>query len=284
LHVGALSGRRLKGARPRRAAVRPLAPVVVSAIAVLGAAVLVLCLGAPAAHAGAGDSPTTVTVLELFTSQGCSSCPPADRLLGQLARRKDVVALSLPVGYWDYLGWKDTLARPAYSERQRHYSEGRGEQVYTPQLWVNGLVAVVGSNQAQIEKAILASVRVIDASRVPVAIGVGDEEIAIDVGPAPEGASYRSGAVWVAWLTRRMAVDVTSGENQGRRLSYYNVVRDLKQVGSWDGAAGVFKLPKAAAVKQGFDLCVALVQSGDGGPILGAAQAEVKSEEAVERD
>jgi hypothetical protein len=225
-----------------------------------------------------------VTVLELFTSQGCSSCPPADKLLGQLAQRKDIVALSLPVEYWDYLGWKDTLARPGYTDRQRHYTDGWGEQVYTPELVVNGLVGVVGSDRRQIESAIAASLRVIDGSRVPVKLHTVGDEIVVNVGAAPGAASYRSGSVWVAWLTRRMAVDVKKGENKGRRLSYHNVVRELKRIGGWDGAATSFKAPRDSAMKAGYDLCVVIVQSDEGGPILGAAQEVVKSEEAVERD
>ena len=242
---------------------------------------VVLCAGEFGLCGGGGG---TLSVLELFTSQGCSSCPAADKLLEQFAERKDVVALSLPVGYWDYLGWKDTLAQPGYSDRQRHYSEEWGQQVYTPELVVNGLMGVVGSDKRQIENAISASLRVIDGSRVPVQVGLHGDEIAVNVGAASEGSTYRSGSVWIAWLTRRMAVDVKKGENKGRRLSYFNVVRELKRVGAWDGAAGSYKASKRLAIEQGYDMCVALVQSGQGGPILGAAQLVVKSDEALERD
>lgn len=282
----------MRGARTGRG-VGPLLPQImvsqamvsqamVSVIVVVGAVVLALGLTPASALAGAGEE--TVTVVELFTSQGCSSCPAADKLLGQLAQRKDIVALSLPVEYWDYLGWKDTLAHPSYTDRQRHYSEGWGEQVYTPELVVNGLVGVVGSDKRQIESAISASLRVIDGSRAPVKLHALDGEIIVNVGPAPSAASYRTGSVWVAWLTRRMAVDVKKGENKGRRLSYYNVVREMKRIGAWDGAAESFKVPKDLATKEGYDICVVIVQSDEGGPILGVAQEVVESEEAVERD
>src|SRR5215470_4237706 len=97
----------------------------------------------------AADAGETRAVIELFTSQGCSSCPPADQLLGQFANDPTVVALSLPIDYWDYLGWKDTLAKPAHSARQRAYASARGDRaVYTPQVVVNGSVHVQGSDKA----------------------------------------------------------------------------------------------------------------------------------------
>lgn len=273
---------RLVARRLRRAANPVVTQSMFSVIAVFGVVVLALGLNPSGAFADPADGP--VTVLELFTSQGCASCPPADKLLGQLAERKDVVALSLPVEYWDYLGWKDTFAHPNYTDRQRHYSDGWGEQIYTPELVVNGLVGVVGSDRRQIEGAIAASLKIIGGSRVPVSIQPADDSVVVNVGAALNGAAYRSGAVWVAWLTRRMAVDVKTGENKGRRLSYHNVVRDLKRVGVWDGSPASFTVPKDLAIKEGYDVCVAMVQSEEGGPILGAAQEVVRSEEAVERN
>jgi hypothetical protein len=225
-----------------------------------------------------------MSVLELFTSQGCSSCPAADRLLERLAKRKDVVALSLPVAYWDYLGWKDTLAQPGYYARQRRYSEEWGQQVYTPELVVNGLVGVVGSNRAQIEKAISASRRAIGESRVPVRVRSQGDALVVNVGAASGGSTYRSGSVWVAWLTRRMAVDVKKGENKGRRLSYFNVVRELKRISAWTGVANSFKFSKKPVIERGYDSCAVLVQSGESGPILGAAQAMVKPGRSAGRD
>src|SRR6516165_10211815 len=97
----------------------------------------------------------TRAVVELFTSQGCSSCPPADKLLGELAKRDDLLALSLPIDYWDYLGWKDTLASHDFSERQREYAQSRGDgAVYTPQAVINGTDDMVGSDRSAIESAV----------------------------------------------------------------------------------------------------------------------------------
>src|SRR3954464_551880 len=112
-----------------------------------------LAAAGSAAPGAAGENPKAV--VELFTSQGCSSCPPADRVLAELAREAEIIALSLPVDYWDYLGWKDTLASPAFSARQRAYSNARGDrQVFTPQMIVNGKICCVGSDRAQIGRSL----------------------------------------------------------------------------------------------------------------------------------
>lgn len=253
-----------------------------AAVCIMTLAPGVLCLGASPSLAGTSARP--LAVLELFTSQGCSSCPPADRLLGQFARRRDVIAMSLPVGYWDYLGWKDTLAQPAHFDRQLHYAEGSGAQIYTPQLVVNGMVGVVGSDREKIESAIANSLRMIDGSQVSVDLDASGNDLIVRVGAAPTQAQHRSGALWAAWLSQRIVVDVKGGENQGKRLIYHNVVRELNEIASWEGEAGSLRLPGGFARKQGYDLCVVLVQAGDGGPILGAAKLAVAGDEGGERD
>jgi hypothetical protein len=266
------------GGRRRFAQVAVLSSTAILAMATVGAvAIVVLTLSSTSLRAGAEEP---VSVLELFTSQGCAACPPADKLLGQFAQRKDIIALSLPVSYWDYLGWKDTLAQTAYSARQQVYSDGRGEQIYTPQLVVNGVVGVVGSDKKQIEQAISTSLRVIEGSRVSVDLIAADDAVTARVGAALTGAAYHSGSVWVAWLTRRAVVDVKSGENQGKRLRYYNVVRELKRTSAWNGEAGTFRLANESARKHGYDTCVVLVQAGDGGPILGAGMAPASADSA----
>ena len=127
-------------------------------------------------------------MLELFTSQGCSSCPPADKLFADLAQRPDVIVLSLPVDYWDYLGWKDTLASPAYTARQKAYSFKRGDrQVYTPQAVVNGISHVIGSNIGQIEKAMIKSRAQGLALSVPVAVSEADGKVIVKAGAGPAG-------------------------------------------------------------------------------------------------
>jgi len=127
-------------------------------------------------------------VVELFTSQGCSSCPPADRLLGELARDPAIVALSLPIDYWDYLGWKDTLANPDHTARQRGYARVRGDrEVYTPQAVINGAVHVLGSDKAAIDAAILATQADSSTLSVPVKLAVSADRFDVTVAPGAVG-------------------------------------------------------------------------------------------------
>ena len=137
-------------------------------------------------------------LLELFTSQGCSSCPPADKLLGDLTSDPSIVAISVPIDYWDYLGWKDTLAIPGHSSRQRAYSRVRGDrQVYTPQVVVNGTTHVLGSDRAAIERAIAQTDRNAAIMSTPVLMSVSGSDLNVKVGAAKE---HLSGEVWLCPL------------------------------------------------------------------------------------
>jgi len=214
-------------------------------------------------------------VVELFTSQGCSSCPPADAVLGELARDPGVVALSFPVDYWDYLGWKDTLARPGFIQRQKAYAEQRGDrQVYTPQAVVNGVRHVLGSDRSAIESAASAS-RDQGALAVPLKLTERDETIRIDVG-ARTGAT---GTLWLMPLTRHAEVKIGRGENRGREITYYNVVRNLLKVGDWNGSPGSWSVPIENISRDGVDAAVVYVQDGNRekpGPMLGAAYTPLR--------
>lgn len=131
-------------------------------------------------------------VLELFTSQGCSSCPPADRLLGKLIKRGDIIALSLPVDYWDYLGWKDTLASPEYTRRQQDYQRSMGTaHVYTPQIVVNGIEHAVGSHLNDINAAIDKSGKRLRGAVVPVRMWTDDDTIFVEADAAPDDSKMR---------------------------------------------------------------------------------------------
>src|SRR5215831_3918591 len=137
----------------------------------------------------------TRAVIELFTSQGCSSCPPADQLVGQLAKDPSLVAMSLPIDYWDYLGWKDTLATPGHTARQRGYAQVRGDRaVYTPQVVVNGVVHVQGSDKAAIDRAIAQTGQQPGTLSVPVTLAVEGGRINVTV---PASAEGRSGEIWL---------------------------------------------------------------------------------------
>lgn len=211
-------------------------------------------------------------VLELFTSQGCSSCPPADRLLGTYQGRDDVIAMSLPVDYWDYLGWKDTLARPENTLRQRAYARNTGSgSVYTPEIVVNGVTHAVGSRRGEIEAAIRRMRDRLADHAVQVRIRATKDKIIIAADAALDSKRSASATIWLAILSRDETVAIGRGENHGRNITYFNVVREMKKVGSWDGKAIEIVLPRAEIMRKGQDACAALIQQGKDGPIIGAA-------------
>ena len=233
-------------------------------------------LAAAIAAAGfaSGSDASPRTVIELFTSQGCSSCPPADELLGKLARDPEVIALSLPVDYWDRLGWKDTLARHAFTERQQAYAEVRGDgQVYTPQAVVNGRAHAVGSGREEIEEAAAATS---SGLNVPVAIAREGGDIAISVGPAQGQPRAQAQVVLLPYVATR-EVAIGRGENAHRKVTYTNVVGDIRVVARWTGAALKQSVPANAL--QGYDGVAVLLQQGSTekpGAILGAARAALQ--------
>src|ERR1700734_402606 len=169
-------------------------------------------------------------LLELFTSQGCSSCPAADKLLGDLTADPSLIALSLPIDYWDYLGWKDTLANPAHSARQRAYARVRGDrQVYTPQIVVNGAMHVLGSDKAAIERTIVQTDQKSGVMSVPVSMAVGGNRLSVKI--ATTESEHHAGEVWLCPLAKAVAVAVGRGENRGRTITYHNVVRRWLKLG-----------------------------------------------------
>src|SRR5437762_5562868 len=163
-------------------------------------------------------------LIELFTSQGCSSCPAADKLLGELGKDPSMVTMSLPIDYWDYLGWKDTLALPGHSKRQRAYANTRGDrEVYTPQVVVNGSVHVLGSDKGAIENAIVQTDKQPGTLSLPVTLSVVNGQISASV-PAAKGVAVK-GEVWLCPITKHVPVTIARGENTGHTVTYHNVVR-----------------------------------------------------------
>ena len=228
-----------------------------------GAAATVLGGGAVAA-----DGPV---VVELFTSQGCSSCLPADALMAELSQRPGVIALSLHVDYWDYLGWRDTLGSPDCAQRQRDYARRRGDgQVYTPQAVINGKAEVIGSDRQGVLEAIARERANERRTFVPVAITGGKRELVIEVAAAPGERLPLEATVWVVSVVPEVVIDIERGENAGRTLAYGNVVRKIMPVGMWHGDALSLMLPKAAILGNG-TVCAALLQLDGTGPIIGAA-------------
>jgi hypothetical protein len=203
-------------------------------------------------------------VVELFTSQGCSSCPPADKLIGEFARDPSVIALSMPIDYWDYLGWKDTLADSRFSARQKAYSHMRGDRdVYTPQAVVNGSVHVVGSDRAGIEDAIGQTETARGVMSVPVSMTVTGEHINVSVAASRNGPAAMHGEVWICSVSKEVPISIGRGENRGRELTYYNVVRNLLKVGDWNGTPGNWTVPLENITGKGVDAAAVFVQDGN---------------------
>ena len=215
-------------------------------------------------------------VLELFTSQGCSSCPAADALLADLGKQPGLITLSYSVDYWNYLGWHDTLSTPANSERQREYARMRGDgRVYTPQIVVDGVIHVNGSNEAAIEMAMRDAATRLKDVRVPVSMHAEGDTLVIGIGAARDKSDKRAATVWLALAKEDATVSVTRGENRGRNLSYHHPVRDLTPVGMWQGEAMTLRLPLKELKAMGGDCLVVLLQVENAGAILGAAEYEL---------
>ncbi len=200
-------------------------------------------------------------LVELYQSQGCSSCPPANANLNLISDRPDVVALSFAVTYWDQFGWKDRFAKSQFTARQWDYARvnHRGN-VSTPQMWIDGRTAIVGSNSGELAKLIAGS-----GNDGGPAIHIADSASDVGSGKTPIGGAD----VWLAdYDPRTIEVAIRAGENRGRTLPHRNIVRRLTLVGHWSGPAEHFALPPAAP---GLRRALFL-QAGTGGPILAAAK------------
>jgi hypothetical protein len=219
-------------------------------------------------------------VVELFTSQGCSSCPPADRIIGELAEDPAVIALSMPIDYWDYLGWKDTLADSRFSARQKAYSQMRGDrEVYTPQVVVNGSAQVIGSDRAGIESAIADTKKADGVMSALVSMTVSGKQINVSIAGSGEGLGPAHGEVWICSISKAVPISIGRGENSGREITYHNVVRNLLKVGDWDGTPGSWTVPLENISREGVDAAVVYVQDGSRdrpGPMLGAAYTSLR--------
>ena len=218
--------------------------------------------------ASAGEKPRPLTVVELFTSQGCSSCPPADAFLGELADRDDLLALSFHVDYWDYIGWKDPFADPAYTDRQRRYARYLGlRYVYTPQMVVHGSSHMTGSDRRTVLHRIDEAG---GAGHVPVSlIRTESGSMAVSIAASANG---EEAAVWLVVFDERHQTKVKRGENRGRTLVDRNVVRGLKRIATWSGTAIALDVPLDGLTMDPGDGCAVIVQSLADGRVLGAAK------------
>ena len=222
-----------------------------------------------------GTMASRPVVVELFTSQGCSSCPPADSLLGELIQdHPKLIALTLPVDYWDYIGWKDTLASPSFTARQKAYAAVRSDHhIYTPQAVVNGVAHVVGSDRAELEAAASSAFGKQGALSVTLSTRPDDKGLQVEAGAAPQGAP-REGAFWLFQIARERIVAIGRGENSGHTVTYSNVVRQMKKLGDWTGEPTRFAIARGELFSPETDAWVLLLQAGSEsrpGAILAAA-------------
>jgi hypothetical protein len=221
-----------------------------------------LCLALGIAPLHAGERPI---VVELFTSEGCSSCPPADALLAELSGRPDVLALSFHVDYWDRLGWKDPFSSPDATRRQHGYAELLGlATVYTPQMVVDGRWQAVGSDRGEVEQALGSARRTHDD--VPVALAVDHGRAQITLGQ--DGGRVVADLLLIGF-DRQHVTEVSRGENGGRTLSHVDVVRSIEEIGQFDGGRRAFEIP----IRSPGDRLAAILQARDG-RVLGVAVAD----------
>ncbi len=219
----------------------------------------------------------TPVLLELFTSQGCSSCPPADALLNAWRDKPGVITLSFSVDYWNYLGWRDTLSSPENSGRQRDYALARGDgRVYTPQMVVDGIAHVNGANEAAIEMAMRQATRRLQDVKVRITMHADGNSLVLDIGAAPKTSDMREATVWLAVAKDKETVAIRRGENRGKKITYSHPVRELTPIGMWKGEQMTLRLPLDELQTIGGDCLVAMLQVGGLGPILGAAAYERK--------
>lgn len=216
-----------------------------------------------------GQAQQSPVVVELFTSQGCAACPPADKLLETLADRDDVIALALHVDYWDYIGWTDSFGHAQFSNRQKAYARAKGRgSVYTPQMIIGGIDEVKGSSMAQVTGTLGTHLSMkLTRNAVEVSLsGTQGQDVIIEA-IAPEGLPYAADVQLVRYKDAE-SVDITAGENEGRSVTYRNIVTSWRVLGTWDGV-----LPfRETVTVEGSDAVVIVIQEQGMGPIIAAAR------------
>ena len=215
-----------------------------------------------------------VVVVELFTSQGCEKCPPANMLMEDLSRDKTVVSLSWHVDYWDFMGWQDTMAKPAFTERQKAYNEVLGRKgVYTPQAIINGRRQVAGSNKMDLYEIIHNSKT---SGEMPMTVTFEGDLSGLKI--KMNGPETAEGAVIkIIWLDSLQRIKISDGKNAGKTITYVNAVKSFKNIGVFQGEELTIPLDLNDADWNGADTIVVLLQMGETGPILGAAKIDLDS-------
>ena len=230
----------------------------------IGAGAAALCLVATLSRATLAADAAHPTVVELFQSQGCSSCPPAEANVGAISDRGDVLALAFEVDYWDRLGWKDTFSKPAWTARQYAYAKAfaHGDSVYTPQVVVNGKVEGDGLEPGALQGLMSRG----DRGQGGPSVGFSGGAVTVGAGAAPAGGAD----VWLArYIPHTVEVAIPRGENAGHTLPYKHVVREMVLLGKWRGQAASFSVPGGSDPSLAE---AAIVQASGAGPILAAAK------------
>ncbi len=249
----------------------PFMPMITRRTLLAGTAATLAAVASGPARAAAAVS----GVVELFTSQGCSSCPPADAALAEFAADPDVLALGYHVDYWDYLGWADTLASPDNTARQRAYATTLGSRsVYTPQAVVNGRDHLNGGYKTRIRGLIADHEAAGNGLVVPVMVAMSAGRLSVGVGDGikPAGADM---LLTIVYYRDRSEVEIARGENAGRTMVYANAVMAQQTLGMWDGKAMQIDLPRDKIAQNKATGCAVLLQAaidGAPGPIMGAAK------------
>ncbi len=241
------------------------------ALAAAGGAMALRPSSAAAALPGAGLRKPKV-VVELFTSQGCNACPPADALMEDLCQARGVLGISYNIDAWDYLGWRDTLARPEFTRRQRMYAKARGDDaIYTPQMVINGHRHVVGNARDKVLAVIAEEEAAGGCQKVPLNMRRVADVLEIHIGES-DAFSDREATLWLVSMREKERVKIRRGENRGREVVYHHVARRIVPAGMWHGGAMRLSLPRAEIMAGNADLCAAILQLDTHGPIIAAAE------------
>ncbi len=245
------------------------------ALATAAAVSLYLAPGMPSATADPGTHNGHPVVVELFTSQGCYSCPPADKYVGELKKQANVIALADHVDYWDYIGWKDPFASPTNTKRQRMYSKAMGLwSIYTPQMVLDGRMEGVGSRTGEIASKIsrIGAMDETERISIPIALSASPDTLSVTI---EDGTASKECDIWLVTFDDEETTAIPRGENAGKTLTEYNIVRGIWHLGDWNGR----KVTADVSVKDlgdGAENAVVLLQEKGQGPIHGAALASLR--------
>ena len=247
-----------------------------AAACILGGSAAAGSWGAAFAH-GPYAQPTRgerLVLVELYTSQGCSSCPPADEVQSELARRAGILPLTFPVDYWDYLGWRDTLASPANAKRQMAYAaRSRNPGVFTPQMVIDGVFSANGTQRENVFSQVRVRMAA-DGFAVPIRVTVANDTVSVSIPGDPQYNvhSKTNASVWLFPFSKFNTVHIGDGENRGRSMRYTHVVRDVELLGRWSGEPANFEYALPPRERGQFGYAVVLQEAGNG-PVIASAWA-----------